>query len=77
MFKKKFINRDLVLIDTACFNHLFNSKKWFIDYSNIDPLSTGASNGSIGATIGQGTVRVPLLLPNGSINVLELPNAMY
>ena len=77
MFKKKFIDRNLVLIDTACFNYLFNSKKWFIDYSDIDPLSTGASNGSTGAAIGQGTVRVPLLLPNGSVNVLELPNAMY
>ena len=77
LFEKRYIDRDSVLLDTACFNHLFNSKRWFIEYEDIDPLSIGASNGGTGAAIGKGTVRVPMLLPNGSVNVLEMPNTMY
>ena len=77
LFEKRYIDRDSVLLDTACFNHLFNSKRWFIEYEDINPLSIGASNGGTGAAIGKGTVRVPLLLPDGSVNVLEMPNTMY
>ena len=77
LFEKQYIDRDSVLLDTACFNYLFNSKKWFIEYQDTELLSTGASNGGTGAVIGRGTVRVPLLLPNRSINILELLNAMY
>lgn len=77
LFEKRYIDRDSVLLDTACFNHLFNSKQWFIEYEDIDPLSIGASNCGTGAAIGKGTVRVPLLLPDGSVNVLEMPNTMY
>ena len=77
LFEKRYIDRDSVLLDTACFNHLFNSKRWFIEYEDIDPLSIGASNGGTGAAIGKGTVRVPLLLPDGSVNILEMPNTMY
>jgi hypothetical protein len=46
---KTYIDRDSVLLDTACFNHLFNRKRWFIEYEDIDPLSIGASNGGTGA----------------------------
>jgi hypothetical protein len=60
LFEKRYID-----------NHLFNIKRRFIEYEDIDPLSIGASNG--GAT-GKGTVRVPLLLPDGSVNTLEMPN---
>ena len=77
LFEKRYIDRDSVLLDTACFNHIFNSKRWFIEYEDIDPLSIGASNGGTGAAIGKGTVRVPLLLPDGSVNTLEMPNTMY
>jgi hypothetical protein len=77
LFEKRYIDRDSVLLDTVCFNHLFNSKRWFIEYEDIDPLSIGTNNGGTGAAIGKGTVRVPLLLPDGSVNVLEMPNTMY
>jgi hypothetical protein len=77
LFEKHYIDRDTVLLDTACFNHIFNSKRWFIEYEDINPLSTGASNGGTGAVIGRGTIRLPLLLPNGLTHILELPNTMY
>jgi hypothetical protein len=74
LFEKRYIDPDSVLPDTACFNHLFNSKWWFIEYEDIDPLSIGAGTGAV---IGKGTVRVPLLLPERSVNALEMPNTMY
>jgi hypothetical protein len=77
MFENHAITRDSVLLDTACFNHLFNSKKWFIKYKDINPVAVRASNGGQGATIGKGIVRLVILLPNGSEYILELPNAMY
>src|SRR5580700_2974952 len=77
LFEKQYIDRDTVLLDTACFNHIFNSKRWFIEYEDIDPLSTGASNGGTGVVIGRGTIRLPLLLPNGQSHTLELPNTIY
>jgi hypothetical protein len=77
MFKTHVITRDLVLLDTACFNHLFNSKKWFIKYKDINPVAVRASNGGQGAAIGKGIVRLVMLLLNGSEHILELPNTMY
>jgi hypothetical protein len=77
LFKKRYISRDSVLLDTACFNHLFNSKYWFIKYQDIDPLTTRASNGGTRTILGCGTVRLPLVLPDGSFHILDLPNAMY
>jgi hypothetical protein len=56
MFKNHAITRDSVLLDTACFNHLFNNKRWFIKYKDINPVVVRASNGGQGATIGKGIV---------------------
>ena len=77
LFKKRFINRDLVLLNTACFNHMFNYKKWFIEYEDVEPLSTSTSNKGTKTVIGHGTVRLMLVLLKGRTYVLELPNAMY
>ena len=41
------------------------------------PLEIRANNSRTGSVIGKGTVRVPFLLPNGSINIIELPNTIY
>jgi hypothetical protein len=77
MFKTYVITRDLVLLNTACFNHLFNSKKWFIKYKDINPVAVRASNGGHGAAIGKGIVRLVMLLLNSLEHILELPNTMY
>jgi hypothetical protein len=74
LFEKRYIDRDSVLLDTACFNHLFNSKRWFIEYEDIDPLSIGSKQ--LWNRRCDWTVRVPLLLPDGSVNALEMPNTM-
>ena len=74
---KKKVDQNSVLLDTACFNHIFNDKRWFIKYEAINPLTTQTSNGRTGILRGKGTIRIPLRLPNGSTNVLELPNAFY
>jgi hypothetical protein len=76
-FEKRYIDRDSILLDSACFNHIFNSKKWFIDYKDIETISTGASNGGTGAVVGRGTVRISLLLPSGQTHFLEMPNTLY
>ena len=77
LFEKRYINRDLILLDTACFNHIFNNKRWFIKYKEIVPLEIRASNSRTGLAIRKDIVRVPFLLPNGSINIIELLNIMY
>jgi hypothetical protein len=77
MFKNHAITRDLVLLDTACFNHLFNNKRWFIKYKDINLVAVRASNGGQGATIGKGIVRLVMLLLDGLEHILELPNIMY
>jgi hypothetical protein len=77
LFEKRYIDRDSVLLDSACFNHLFNSKKWFIEYMDTESLSTAASNGGTGIVIGRGTVQLSVLLPDGSPFTIELENCMY
>lgn len=77
LFEKRYIDRDLILLDSACFNHLFNSKKWFVEYEDIKPFSTSASNGGNSSVISRGTVRIPFLLPNRYINTIDLPNSFY
>jgi hypothetical protein len=77
LFEKQYIDRDSTLLDSACFNHIFNNKKWFIEYEDIEGVSTGASNGSNGTAIGKGVVKLPLVLPDGSLHHLELPNTLY
>jgi hypothetical protein len=76
-FEKRYIDRDSILLDSTCFNYIFNSKKWFIDYKDIKTISTGASNGGTGAVVGRGTVRISLLLPSGQTHFLEMPNTLY
>jgi hypothetical protein len=77
MFKNHAITRDLVLLDTVCFNHLFNKKRWFIKYKDINLVLIKASNGGQGATIGKGIVRLVMLLLNGLEYILKLLNVMY
>jgi hypothetical protein len=62
MFKNYAITRDSVLLDTVYFNHLFNNKRWFIKYEDINLVVVNASNRRQGAAIGKGVVRLPLLL---------------
>ena len=77
-FEHRYITRDSILLDSACFNHIFNDKKWFIEYDDIDKqVSFGSSNGSTSIAIGRGVVRIPLQLPDGSTHMLELPNTLY
>jgi hypothetical protein len=59
------------------FNYLFNSKQWFIKYKDIDLLLIKASNSGTSAVIRKGTVQVPLLLLNRSVNIIKMLNAMY
>ena len=56
LFEKRYIDQNSILLDTACFNYLFNSKKWFIDYKDIKLLSISTNNRGIGAVISQGTI---------------------
>ena len=56
LFKKRYINQDSILLDTAYFNHLFNNKKWVINYKDIKLLFIDASNKGIGAIISQRTI---------------------
>jgi hypothetical protein len=77
MFKNHAITRDSVLLDTACFNHLFNNKRWFIKYKDINLVAVRASNRGQGAIIGKGIVRLIMLLLDGLEHILELLNAIY
>ena len=79
LFEKRYIDRDSVLLDSACFNHIFNDKKWFIEFegTTISSVPISDSNGGVALTQGKGTIRVPFLRPDNSIYTLDLPNTLY
>ena len=79
LFEKRYIDRDSVLLDSACFNHIFNDKKWFIEYQDtpMPPFLISDSNGGATPPRGKGTVRVTFLLPDKSTYTLDLPNTLY
>jgi hypothetical protein len=61
LFEKNHIDRDSIILDSGCFNYIFNEKKWFIEYEEIEAIATGSSSGVPGTAIGRGVVSIPIV----------------